>query len=272
MTQSLYLDSVNGIVNDAKTIFQNPISITDRNTLPADWNYKMNSWYKIKDIVSIFVDIRWSTKLSATLHEKSTASIYELFTGTAIKIFHEMWAEYIDVKWDGVFALFSANKIYTALSSAITFKTFAQRTFKVLIDKKFEWKNIDIWFHMWIDQKTVLVKQIWLKDSDRRDRRKNEVWAWKPVNMSAKLASLSNDWELIVSDRFFKNLWKEELILKSCWCCNEKETGEKVDLWEEVDLSQNDKFDFDKAYMLKSMWCSTHWKEWCQKIIQLDNK
>ncbi|MDD3302996.1 MAG: hypothetical protein PHN31_05535 [Candidatus Gracilibacteria bacterium] len=89
--------------------------------------------------------------------------------------------------------------------------------------------------------------------------------------MTAKLASLSKDGELFVSDRFFKNLGNDELVLKSCGCSNGKETGEKEDLWKEIDLSNNDKFDFNKAFILESMWCSNHGKEWCKKIIALDN-
>jgi len=270
MEQNLYLDKIDEIINDWRKAFDEKNSITERNYLPSNWDYKMNSWYKIKDVISVFVDIRWSTKLSAITHDHTTASIYELFTWTAIRIFHEMWAEYIDIKWDWVFALFSNNKVYTSIASAITFKTFAKNTFKKLVDKKLNWK-VDIWFHMWIDQKTVLVKQLWLKDSEWRDRRKNEVWAWKPINMSAKLASLSNDWELYVSDRFYKNLKNNELVVKSCWCTGWQETWNKENLWREVDLMNDWKFDFDKAYILENVWCSKHWKEWCKKIIALDN-
>lgn len=275
MEQNLYLDLIDTLIKNRISIFKETNSITRRNSLlPTNQDYplKDNHWYKIDNVISIFVDIRWSTNLSANNHDHWTASIYELFTWTAIRIFHEMWAEYIDIKWDWVFALFSKNKIYTALASAITFKTFAKNTFKTLVDKKLNWK-VDIWFHMWMDQKTVLVKQLWIKNNENRwDIRKNEVWAWKPINMSAKLASLSKDWELYVSDRFFKNLWNNELIIKSCGCSGWMEKWEKIDLWElGPDLSNDNKFDFNKAYVLKNIWCSKHWKEWCKKIIALDN-
>ncbi|MDD3302995.1 MAG: hypothetical protein PHN31_05530 [Candidatus Gracilibacteria bacterium] len=165
MEQNLYLDKIDEIINDGKKTFDETNSITERNCLPSNGDYKMNSWYKIKDVISVFVDIRGSTKLSAITHDHTTASIYELFTGTSIRIFHEMGAEYIDIKGDGVFALFSKNKVYTSIASAITFKTFAKSTFKKLVDKKLNGK-VDIGFHMGIDQKTVLVKQLGLKDSD----------------------------------------------------------------------------------------------------------
>lgn len=268
MIQNLYLDSIEELIKDRIKIFKTTNSITERNNLISDWSYPVqnNYRYKIKDVISIFVDIRNSTELSASSHEKTTASIYEFFTWSAIRIFHEMSAEYIDIKGDGVFALYSKEKIYTALAAAITFKTFSEKEFKERVWKKLN-KKVDIWYHMWIDQKTVLVKQLWLKDSEWRDRRKNEVRAWKPINMSAKLASLSNDWELYVSDRFFNNL-KNELVLKSCWCPN----WIKNDLRKEIDLSENQKFDFNKWYILENRWCEKHWKEWCQKIIALDNE
>lgn len=139
-----YLDSVENIISDRVSIFKNQNSITDRNSLPSDGNYplKNNHWYKIPDVICIFVDIRGSTKLSATTHDKSTASVYELFTGCAVKIFHEFEASYIDIKGDGVFALFNKNEVFRAISAAISFKTFASEKFKPLVKNKI--KNIDI--------------------------------------------------------------------------------------------------------------------------------
>lgn len=276
MAQDLYLDSIDAIIAERVKIFNIANSITDRNSLlPTNYPYplKENNWIKIKDVISVFVDIRGSTRLSANLHPSSTASIYELFTWTAIRIFHQFWAEYIDIKWDGVFALFSKDKIYTSFAAAITFKTFAKKRFIPLTERKLgeKAKEIDIGFHMGIDQMTVLVKQMWIKnDTERWDIRKNEVWAWKPINMSAKLASLSKDWELYVSERYFNNLWDVELIKKSCWCWDEN--NNKSNLWSEIDLSQNSNFDFNKWYLLENNWCSIHWKKWCQEIIKLDNK
>ena len=89
--------------------------------------------------------------------------------------------------------------------------------------------------------------------------------------MSAKLASLSKDWELYVSDRFFENFKKNNLIIKSCWCSNWVENLEKQELWREIDLTNDNKFDFNKAHILENIWCSKHWKEYCKKIIELDN-
>jgi class 3 adenylate cyclase len=103
----------------------------------------------------------------------------------------------------GVFALFNSNQPYRALAAAITFKTFACSEFTPRIRKK---TKQDVGSYLGIDQKMVLVRKLGLKrHADRTDRR-NEVWAGKPVNMAAKLASISEDNQLLVSDRFFKHI------------------------------------------------------------------
>ena len=58
-----------------------------------------------------FVDMKGSTQLSATNHEKSTAGAYQLFTGTAVRLFDAFDAPYINVRGDGVFALFDQDRV-----------------------------------------------------------------------------------------------------------------------------------------------------------------
>ncbi len=267
---SQYLGSIEEIISDKIAEFDDSeILVTDLDRIPLG-EFKMNLWYKIPDVICIFADVRGSTKLSATSHDKSTASVYELFTGTAVKIFHEFGASYIDVKGDGVFALFNKEEVFLALAAAISFKSFALDKFIPKVRGKTS--NLDIGAHIGIDQKTVLVKQIGLKDDESRDSRKNEVWAGKPINMAAKLASKSHDDELWVSDRFFDNLNNEDLVIKSCGCAPDGQKNVISDLWKEIDISSDDNFDFDKAFVLRSVWCLEHGKEWCEKIINLDNQ
>jgi class 3 adenylate cyclase len=131
-----------------------------------------------------------STKLSAEAHDNSTAGAYQLFTGTAVRLFSEFEAPYIDVRGDGVFALFNSDQPYRALAAAVTFKTFAREEFTPRIKEKTEQA---VGSHLGIDQKTVLVRKLGLKRHAERTDRQNEVWAGKPVNMAAKLASISED-------------------------------------------------------------------------------
>ncbi len=203
-----------------------------------------------------------STKLSAQKYDKTTARAYRLFTGTAVHLFSEFESPYIDLKGDGVFALFDSGQAHRALAAAVTFKTFAKEEFTPRVRKQ---TDVMVGCHIGIDQKTVLVRKLGFKRYRGRTDRQNEVWAGRPVNMASKLASMSKDNELIASERFYLNI-KSEKALKSCGC----PSGTKVHLWSELDVDSDKKFDFSKAYLLKSCWCSIHGSEYCDEILKAD--
>jgi len=87
-----------------------------------------NRWIEVKDVICVYVDMKNSTKLNADLDSKygpnSMPSFYTLFTGTAVRFFDYYEATYVDIKGDGVFALFNANQIHRSLAAAVSFKTF----------------------------------------------------------------------------------------------------------------------------------------------------
>ena len=154
------------------------------------------------------------------------------------------------------------------LAAAVSFKTFAN---KVFVPKIKELTKLDIGCHIGIDQKTVLVRKLGVKKVEGRTDRQNEVWAGKPVNIASKLASLGEDRELHVSDRYYQKL-TSDYARKSCGCSGDKQDGEKVDLWSAVNLTDEPMFDFDQAWHLGSEWCKVHGREFCETIIPLDGE
>lgn len=270
--QNKYPEGIDELIGERTRVFQGSNSITNRNTLLDDGAYPLadNQWFKVPNVICLFVDIRNSTGLSATTHDHSTASIYELFTGTAVRMFHHFGARYIDIKGDGVFALFNSNEVHRALVAAVSFKTFAAENFLPLVRRKLN-GAVDIGFHMGIDQKTVLVKQLGIRDAEGRDRRKNEVWAGKPINMAVKLAARSKDGELLISERYYNSLAKNDYVQKTCGCViGGHDQDAVVDIWKVVDVSQENLFDFNTAYIMHNHWCVTHGKEWANGILALD--
>ncbi|CAK8718291.1 Guanylate cyclase domain-containing protein [Candidatus Electronema halotolerans] len=215
-------------------------------------------WIQIPDVICVFVDMKNSTKLSAYKHARTTAKIYTLFTGTAVRIFRAFNASYIDIKGDGIFALFNYDQVHTSLASAVTFKTFVQDTFLKKVHE------IDTGVHIGIHQATLLVSKIGLKRNKNRDDMHNEVWAGKTVNMAVKLASLSENNEIVVSNCFYEKITSREAL----YCCRCSSTQL---LWEEQDVSSDDRFSFDKINILKSLWCKKHGAEYLQNIIDADN-
>lgn len=246
-------------------IYERGRSVTVYNEIPDTTQIPLTnptSWLKIPDVICVFVDMLGSTKLSANKQDKGTAGAYQLFTNTAVHMFHEMDAPYIDVRGDGVFALFNSNQIYRAFVSAISFKTFAHLEF---VSRLEQLTTVKVGCHIGIDQKTVLVRKVGLKRRNGRTDRQNEVWAGKPVNMAAKLASLSEHNQLFVSDRYFEKL-KDDKARLSCICTN----GTNQYLWKEMDVQEKKLFDFDKAYYLESNWCTTHGSEYFESLLALD--
>ncbi|PSB19887.1 hypothetical protein C7B65_09440 [Phormidesmis priestleyi ULC007] len=246
--------------------FSKSVSITNVDQIPDTPKIPIQNprtWLKIPNVICCFVDMEGSTKLSAGLHDKTTAKAYRLFTETGIRIFHEFGAEYIDIKGDGVFALFNQDQPYSALAATISFKTFVYEHFTPKVEALTEQH---IGGHFGIDQKTVLVRRFGLKTYQNRTDRQNEVWAGKPINMAAKLASLSTDNKLWVSDRFFGNL-RDEKATHSCGC----PSGNKVELWTEENMSDDSRFDFDTAYSLDSNWCEKHGRSFCSSLVELDS-
>jgi class 3 adenylate cyclase len=258
-----YLD----IIDDQIAIYKKNSTVQIVNYIPDTQQIPIedeNHWLKIPDVICVFVDMIGSTKFSAQKHDSSTASAYQLFTGTAVRLFHEFDTPYIDVRGDGVFALFNKTQPYRAIAAAITFKTFVEKIFTPKLMNK---TGLEVGCHIGIDQKTVLVRKIGLKHHSGRSDRQNEVWAGKPINIAAKLASITKIGELLVSDRYYERI-KDDKVRNSCGC----PYGEKKPLWETIDLKADDKFDFDTGYCLRSIWCEKHGAEYCENLLKLDKE
>ena len=273
---SMFINGVDDLIENATNKYHEAVEVLkvrDIPTVTSDYPHGSNKWLKIENVVCVFIDMKNSTQLSAQKHDKSTAAIYEYFTGTAVRMLNLFGASYIDVRGDGAFGLFNKNKIYHALSSAITFKSFVQE----IVKSNVRIENIQINCHIGIDQKTVLVKRVGMKNSGDQNDRQNEVWAGKPVNMASKLASIGNANELIVSERVFAKFKSgdSEFVMRGCGCQNGVYTGKKTDLWAPLDLNilgfkNSRNFDFDFAHVLKSGWCPTHGQEFCEGTLGLD--
>ncbi|MTJ02668.1 adenylate/guanylate cyclase domain-containing protein [Idiomarina piscisalsi] len=246
--------------------FKRHVTIDEREKVPLNTedfpSEQSDKWIKVQDVVCVYVDMKNSTQFSASSHAGTTGKIYTLFTGTAIRIFKELGASYIDIKGDGVFALFNRDQVHTALASAVTFKTFTTSVFVPKIKSKKS--DFDTGVHIGIHQGAILVSKIGLRKSkDTKTDMFNEVWAGKTVNFTSKLASYSKHNDIIVSPKFYKNI-KSDKALYSCEC------SDPVELWEEIDTSWENNVPMDSVWQLQSEWCKKHGKEYLQDIVNAD--
>jgi len=257
--------TLNELFSERESLFGKGASVTQVNSIPDTNQIPIENprhWLKIPNVVCVFVDMKNSTELSASAHDNSTAATYQLYTGTAVKLFGYFEAPYIDVRGDGVLALFDSDQAHRALAAAVSFKTFANEIFVKKVKGR---TGIEVGSHCGIDQKTVLVRKVGYKRYRGRSDRQNEVWAGKPVNMAAKLSSLSESNEILASERFYKSL-KDEKAIWTCGCGALMSSK----LWSEIDLEEDDRFDFELAYSLRSNWCQNHGKEYCEALLKAD--
>lgn len=235
--------------------------IPDAADIPAQLTSEGKShWFKIPAVTCVYIDMQNSTLLSAEKQDRVVARAYQLFTETAVRLLHAFDASYIDVRGDGAFGLFDQDQQYNALCAAVSFKTFSAEDFVPRIVREF---GVDVGCHLGIDTRSVLVRRLGLRPSGKRTDRQNEVWAGRPINMAAKLASKSANNELLVSTRFYESL-SDVRATHSCGC-----GGTQAPLWRAVDLGDDDRFDFSTAWSLRSNWCTVHGAEYCESLLRL---
>lgn len=93
----MFIQEIQNILNEAKKRFEQGEQIEQKDKIPSndDMPLESNEWFKIDDIVCVFIDMKNSTQLSAQKQDKSTAGIYQYFTDTAVKILNHFDASYI---------------------------------------------------------------------------------------------------------------------------------------------------------------------------------
>lgn len=208
-------------------------------------------WLSLEGVICCFVDIQGSTKLSVKINKYELARIYRLFTEAAIDIFDELDSDYIDVKGDGVFALYDQSCPHKALAATIIFKTYVDTDFTREVRERI---NQEVQGHYGIAQADVLVRRLGKRESSINKNRQNAVWAGQPVNMSVKLAGLSSNSEIWMSPEFYNNL-DEEKVASLEW---------------KVMPVPKDIFGFNIAYVCSSNLSKSYGQKQSEELIKLD--
>ncbi|MDD5020610.1 MAG: adenylate/guanylate cyclase domain-containing protein [Endomicrobiaceae bacterium] len=228
-------------------------SVQKTKIIPANIPLENFNWYLIPNLTCVFVDMIGSTKLALN---KDSAKIYQVFVQSFVKTFNDFEAEYVDIKGDGGFALFTGiDSAIPALCAAVTFRTICNRE----IENRFLPEQILM--HVGIDTGDALVKRIGL-----RGDKNNEVWLGTPVNTASKLASSAPPSTIFVSGRTFNILNQKEYqqyLINSCGCPNGI-----ARLWGEQDNADL-RIKSNKIYFLKSQWCIKHGQLFCKEAMEI---
>lgn len=241
----------------------------------SDLSLEVGRWCKVRNVVSLYIDMKGSTQLTNEQSIKTSAKMYQLFTGSLIRILKEFEAQFIDIKGDGGFGLwkerFGSVKAFLA---AVTFKTFVSKHLKSFVKNQItDW---EISSKTGITKGNVLVKRVGTRNVG--DNKYNwAVWAGKPVNTSARLSDIAQEDTVLVTDDIFRDLSiPRELydyLILSCGCKGGEYTGNKASLWDE-------KPEFESEFSIKirefkSQWCDnpqftpTHGEEYINKVLEI---
>jgi len=229
------------------------------NSIPLDKPH----WIRVRNVVAVYADMSGSTRMAIREHGqfRTTARIYDAFVRGVVKIFREFEVEHIDIQGDGVLGVWSGGTArYPGLCAAVTAKTFVERKLDNWVKNNTD-PPIQIDFHCGMDEYHVHVKRIGMRGKDNC----KEVWAGQPVNIAVKLCTKAEPRTVLVSDRLYQSFDCNEIYL-SCGCLNGEAVGEKVDLWEGVEL-EDEEFGFSKGWKLESNWCPVHGSEYCNIIM-----
>ena len=255
-------DFLNEQKKEIDRVLKEEFDIQNRSSVP-EWDaipLEGKKWLQADALTCVYIDMVGSTKLQVEKLPKVAANVYQLIVDNMVKTLQDYDCEFIDIKGDGGFGIFvGENSSIKALCAAVTFKTLCFDLLAGVI------KDFKINAHIGIDQKRSLFKKIGL-----RGEWQNVVWAGKPVNMAAKLATLADPQQIAISARVFEkiNLPKfKKYAYLSCGCSGDT-IGEPKPLWKEIDVSQKGYFDFDKAYVCESNWCNKHGNDYCQKLMK----
>lgn len=83
--------------------------------------------------------------------------------------------------------------------------------------------------------------------------------------MAAKLASLSENNEILISNRYFQRIHRT-LDTNLCKCYGNEQ------IWNKMDFRKKKAFDFNTAYGLRIQWCKDHGADIIGRLIALDKK
>lgn len=248
------------------------LEVKDLEKIPTidETDLETGKWFKVRNVVAIYVDMEGSTQLSNESYIKTSAKIYELFTGALSDIFKIFGAPYVDIKGDGGFALFKERfGSVKALLSEVTFRTYVKKYLTRYV--KSEIKDWTISSNSGMAMGTVLVKRIGNRGTGGNPQNWM-VWVGKPVNIAAKLSEIAPSNSLLIQDEMLENFRNpkelEKYLILSCGCIGGKPTEEKTNLWKpfEVPISHIQDLKISK---LESLWCDIHGEDYLNSVLKI---
>ncbi|MDI9909368.1 adenylate/guanylate cyclase domain-containing protein [Rhodococcus sp. IEGM 1406] len=244
-----------------------PIKDVEPEDLDADSLPDANAttWFRLKNVVTVFADLKSSTQLSVGKHPASTAAIYRAATGNVAQIMNGLDADFIQIQGDGVFGLYWGDKAYErAVCAGITVKTFSEKTLQPKLEGR--WPDApQTGFKVGIASGRVLVKNV---GTPRNVNQQEPIWAGKPVNYAAKAAQQADRNQLIVTGTVWLAIENNDYLTVSCAHGEDDSAPSPATLWSDVEIEKlGHDVDDSAGRLLEACWCDQCGPEFMQAVL-----
>ena len=250
------------------------VDIENQDAVPDHGPVHGGVWLQIPEVTAVFADIKGSTALNNRLGPGVAIHAYTFFNRAMVAVLNGFQARYVDVQGDAVFGLFSGKgSRFQAAAAAITMKTQVDTSVADMF-RQYASSQWEMAAGIGVDRGKLLVRQLGIRGTGM-----NEVWAGTPVNTAAKLSSVAEPNEVVVSERVFADYEnsakiRRRALLRGCGCRGnvrgrglDLATNEAERLWKQDSVPDTLGLDFDHIYRLPKSWCPTHGAEFCEAII-----
>lgn len=259
--------SLEGLVSDLESELKTAIDdLPEVEQVDGDFSAKNipnpsdSKWVKLPEVVVVFFDLKNSTHLGVSRHDKSSARIYTSAVESSVKILHEFEADFIDIQGDGGFGIYWGDMAYErAFCAAVTIRTFSETLVKKLEAKWVALDEVGTGFKVGMHAGRTLVKKLGTRN---KVSEQEPVWAGKPVNYAAKCAQSAQRHQIVVTQSVWDKLSTNDHIAFSCGC-----SGSGIaQLWQDKTVETLPQKEQD-AVVLNSQWCDNCGEEFCREIL-----
>lgn len=271
------LNSLNATISTKIETTIEPVKGTSETT-KEDFFSANKKWHKFDDIVVVFVDLEASTNLSNQIKtDEGLARVYNIIMGTAVTIFDNYDASFVDIQGDGGFAIFwGSNRYLQALVSAITIQTINRKMMSTITEK---YPNVTSkGLKIGIASGPALVKKVGLSQklaksaNGQDDGWEEPVWSGNSVNYAAKASQSVSGGNIVITKSVKQSIDHYVNLTKTCGCAVDENQklldmqGVVTDVWERFKIEKIESEE-SEGYVNSNSWCPRHGNEYADDLL-----
>ncbi len=242
---------------------QTPATVTDVDEFPdLDDLRPGRTWARMSDVVAVVADLKGSTRLSMGRYVNSTVRLYRAATGGGVKVACRFDPQFTDIQGDGFFCLFHGEDAYRrGIAAAMSLAYFSREILEPAIEKFAGEDCPKTGLKVGVAAGRLAVGRIGQQGA------RELVWPGRPVNFAFKCSSAADAHEVIVTQRVFDRVIREnEYLLRPCYLTGHWHgnwpTGEQ---WSPVPVPALRK---TRCFVRRTPWCPEVADDFCQAVLE----